>query len=91
LEENRRTKWLIIESSQGLVAIVVDAVRDVFASSSNERRQVPVLDERHLQRGIESAFHHDDGLVFLLNADRLAEPALDISPQELAFLPLEAP
>ena len=90
-DEDRRTKWIILESSRGLVAVVVDGVRDVFASSGNQRRQVPVLDEQQVKRGIHSAFHHDDGLVFLLDADRVAEPAIDIRPDDIVYLPSEAP
>ena len=90
-DEDRRTKWIILQSSQGLVAIVVDGVRDVFASSGNQRRQVPVLDEQQVKRGIHSAFQHDDGLVFLLDADRVAEPAIDIRPDDIVYLPSEAP
>lgn len=91
VEASRRIKWIILESTQGPVAIVVDAVRDVFASSSNQRRQVPVLDPRQIQRGIQSAFQLDDGLVFLLDADRVAEPALAIRSDEIVYRPSEAP
>lgn len=90
-DEDRRTKWIILESGQGLVAVVVDGVRDVFASSGNQRRQVPVLDQHQVERGIQSAFQHDDGLVFLLDAERIAEPAFDVRQDEIVYLPSEAP
>lgn len=90
-DEDRRTKWIILESGQGLVAVVVDGVRDVFASSGNQRRQVPVLDQHQVERGIQSAFQHDDGLVFLLDAERIAEPAFDVRQDEIVHLPSEAP
>jgi len=90
-EPTRRTKWLILESSRGPVGVVVDAVHDVFSSENNEQRNVPVLDERHRERGIKSAYRHHKRLVFLLDADRLAEPALDIRPGELPILPSEMP
>lgn len=85
----RRTKWVIVESSDRLVAIVVDAVLDVFSSAEYRQRDVPVLDERHRQRGITSAYRHENGLVFLLNADLLAEPALQLGPGELSMLQSE--
>ncbi len=90
-EPTRRTKWVIIESSHRLVALVVDAVLDVFSSEDHGERNVPVLDERHRERGITSAYKHAGGLVFLLNADRLAEPAMELSPGQFPMLHSEAP
>ena len=90
-EPNRRAKWIILESGQRLVGIVVDAVLDVFSSAENQQRDVPVLDERHRERGIASAYRHSERLVFLLDADRLAEPARDIPLGELSLFPPEAP
>ncbi|MDH3199794.1 MAG: chemotaxis protein CheW [Myxococcales bacterium] len=90
-EPTRRTKWVIVESSHRLIAIVVDAVLDVFSSAEHGERDVPVLDERHRARGITSAYKHASGLVFLLNADRLAEPAMELGPGELSMLQPEGP
>lgn len=90
-EPTRRTKWLILECSQGLVGVVVDAVHDVFSSESNARRSVPVLDERHRERGIKSAYRYDDRLVFRLDTDRIAQPALDVHLGKTPFLPAEMP
>ena len=90
-EASRRTKWIIIETSGMLVGVVVDGVLDVFSSAENPQRDVPVLDERHRGRGITSAYRHDDQLVFLLDAERLVEPALAIHPEEMPSLPSEAP
>jgi len=90
-EPTRRTKWLILETRRGLVAVVVDAVHDVFSSENNRQRQVPMLDERHLERGIKSAYRHHERLVFLLDADRVAQPAFEIAPDEIPFLPSETP
>lgn len=85
-EPNRRTKWIILESPRGPVGVVVDAVHDVFSSTNNQTRAVPVLDERHYERGIRSAYRHDDRLVFLLDSDRLAEPAMDIRLSDMPSL-----
>ncbi|MCZ6806411.1 MAG: chemotaxis protein CheW, partial [Deltaproteobacteria bacterium] len=90
-EPNRRTKWIIVESSHRLVGIVVDAVLDVFSSAEQQERDVPVLDERHRERGITSAYKHADQLVFLLNVDRLAEPAMELDPREIPMLQSEVP
>ena len=90
-EAGRRTKWIILDTGGRLVGLVVDAVLDVFSSAENRQREVPVLDERHHQRGIKSAHRHGDHLVFLLDTDRLVEPALQIPSGELPFLRSEAP
>jgi len=90
-EPTRRTKWLILETRRGLAAVVVDAVHDVFSSENNRQREVPALDERHLERGIKSAYRHHEMLVFLLDADRVAQPGFDLAPNEMPFLPSETP
>jgi len=90
-EATRRTKWIILETAGMLVGVVVDAVLDVFSSAETKQREVPVLDERHRGRGITSAYRHDDRLVFLLDAERLVEPAMEIHPGEMPSLPSEAP
>ncbi len=86
----RRTKWIILEAGDRLVGIVVDSVRDVFSSAEHRQRHVPVLDERHRERGITAAYRRDEQLVFLLDASRLAEPAMQIPSEELSYLPPEA-
>jgi purine-binding chemotaxis protein CheW len=90
-ESNKRTKWIIVEAGGRLVGVVVDAVLDVFSSAENRQREVPVLDERHRDRGISTAYRHRGKLVFLLDAERLAEPAMQIPARELSELPSEAP
>ncbi len=90
-EATRRTKWIILETAGKLVGVVVDAVLDVFSSAEGKSREVPILDERHKERGIASAFRHEQRLVFLLDAGRLVEPAITIPHGELPSLPSEAP
>lgn len=90
-EPSRRTKWIILETAGMLVAVVVDAVLDVFSSAEHQQREVPVLDERHRGRGITSAYHHDEQLVFLLDPERLVQPAMEVHPGEMPSLPSEAP
>ena len=74
-----------------LVAIVVDGVLDVFSSARDVQREVPVLDERYQKYGIGAAYRHDDRLVFLLDADRLVEPAMLLAGENVAFLASGAP
>ena len=88
---SRKTKWLILDAGGRLVGVVVDSVLDVFSSAEHRQRHVPVLDERHRERGITSAYRHDAQLVFLLDAARLAEPAMQIPSDEISHLLSEAP
>ena len=90
-EGDRRTKWVILDAGERLVGVVVDGVLDVFSSGDNQRRHVPALDEKHLARGIIAAYRHGEKLVFMLDADRLAEPALLIPSEALSLPPPEAP
>jgi chemotaxis signal transduction protein len=82
---------MILDVSMGLVALVVDAVLDVFSSAENPLRVVPVLDEKHRHHGIKAAYRHDDRLAFLLDADRLAEPAVEVSREAGSLVSSEAP
>ena len=88
---DRRTKWVILDAGARRVGVVVDGVLDVFSSGENQRKHVPALDERHLARGITSAYRHHEKLVFMLDADRLAEPALLIPSEALSLPAPEAP
>jgi purine-binding chemotaxis protein CheW len=90
-QTSRRTKWIILDAGVRLVGVVVDAVLDVFSSAEHRERRVPVLDERHRERGITSAYRHEERLVFLLDATRLAGPAMQIPSDDLSYLPSEAP
>src|ERR1700690_246407 len=54
-----------------MVALVVDAVTDVFGSGSSELRPAPALGSGGDARGIAGVTTHADGLVFVLDAARL--------------------
>ncbi len=90
-EPTRRTKWIIIDRAGYLLAVIVDAVLDVFSSGDHQQRFVPELDDRHRARGITSAYKHADELVFLLDPARLAAPIMDLDPSEFPSLQPEAP
>lgn len=90
-EPTRRTKWIVLETAGRLVGVVVDSVVDVFSSESDQQRDVPVLDQRQRERGITHAYRYDGQLVFLLDADRVAQPAMQLSVERLSLMPSEAP
>lgn len=71
----RRTKWILISLASRGVALVVDAVSDVFAASEPDRREVPSLGVGDTARGIQAVFGHRGSLVFVLDVDRIAAAA----------------
>ena len=89
-EPGRRAKWIILSSGDLSVAVVVDKVLDVFPSSATTPREVPALDDQQRAHGITSAYRYAGKLVFLLDADRLVEPAEGIPAAALPFLRPEA-
>ena len=89
-EDTKRTKWVVVGSGDRAVAFVVDAVLDVFSSEEHPKRSVPELDAKDRARGIKSAYKHHDELVFLLDADRLAAPAAELSSDDLRLLSPES-
>jgi len=77
----RQTKWVIVRAGGRGVALVVDAVTDVFGAGPGEHREVPQLGVGDEARGIEAVYKHSGGLVFVVDIDRVASPAetLDVS------------
>jgi purine-binding chemotaxis protein CheW len=69
----RRTKWIVVDVSGRLVALVVDAVTDVFGTGGAELRPAPSLGEGDDERGIEGVATHGAGMVFVLDTGRLRE------------------
>lgn len=68
----RRTKWIIAVVSKRTVALVVDAVTEVFGTGGGDLGPAPVLGAGDNTRGI-SGVASREGLVFVLDASRLAE------------------
>ena len=69
----RKTKWIVIDVSGRLVAIVVDAVTEVFGSASAGLRPAPPLGKGDDLRGIAGVTGHGEGLVFVLDPGRLRD------------------
>ena len=65
----RRTKWIIVRapSKTQPVALVVDAVTDVFGAGAKEQRSVPELGTGHTRRGISQVYLHAGSLVFVVD------------------------
>jgi purine-binding chemotaxis protein CheW len=69
----RRTKWIVVDVTGRLVAIVVDAVTEVFGTGGAELRPAPSLGGGDDLRGIAGVTTHDRTLVFVLDTTRLRD------------------
>jgi purine-binding chemotaxis protein CheW len=69
----RRTKWIVVDVSGRFVALVVDAVTEVFGTGGMELRPAPALGGGDDVRGIAGVTNHDGDLVFVLDAGRLRD------------------
>jgi purine-binding chemotaxis protein CheW len=72
-EANRRTKWIIVDVDQRFVALVVDAVTEVFGTGGQDLRPVPALGGGDDVRGIAGVTSHADTLTFVLDTRKLGE------------------
>jgi purine-binding chemotaxis protein CheW len=84
----RRTKWVVVELDGRAVGLVVDAVTDVFGTTSADERAVPALGRGDDVRGIAQVFNHGGKLVFVIDVGRVAAPArgLDIDAASMTAL-----
>lgn len=89
VEATRRTRWIIVESKVGRVAFVVDRVTDVFGTHAEEARSVPTLGVGDDARAILAVYSSHGRLVFVIDADRIAQVAADVDVALAASL-LEA-
>jgi purine-binding chemotaxis protein CheW len=69
----RKTKWIVVDVSSRLVALVVDAVSDVFGTAGAQLRPPPTLGLGDDVRGIAGVTTRGNGLVFVLDTGRLRE------------------
>ena len=88
LEESdvtRRTKWIIVRvpGREQVVALVVDAVADVFGAGKDEQRSVPELGRGQDVRGIAQVYSHDGTLVFVVDPNAVTSAAQQIDPKTL--------
>ncbi len=86
----RRTKWIIVRlpgdergERTAAVALVVDAVTDVFGAGKAEQRAVPELGRGHDLRGIAQVYSHDGTLVFVVDPNVVTSAAQQLDPKTL--------
>jgi purine-binding chemotaxis protein CheW len=78
--DTRRTKWIVLDVGPRLVAIVVDAVTEVFRSDDAQLRPAPPVGTSKSVRGIAGVTTYNGELVFVLDVARI----VDIPEIELA-------
>ena len=74
----RRTKWIIVQSPQRAVGLIVDEVTDVFGAGAAEKREVPRLGEGDAARGIGAVFVHQSHMVFVIDVEVVVSVAEQI-------------
>ena len=72
-EVTRRTKWIVVDVEGRFVALVVDAVTEVFGTGGQELRPVPSLGGGDDVRGITGVTSHLGTLTFVLDTRRFGE------------------
>jgi purine-binding chemotaxis protein CheW len=84
-QSTRRTKWIIVRlpGRAQSVALVVDAVTDVFGASVNDQRTVPELSQGRDRRGIANVYSHDGKLVFVVDPHVVAAAAREIDTSSM--------
>lgn len=91
VEATRRTKWIIVRvpGQAQAVALVVDAVTDVFGASERDQRSVPELSRGRDLRGIANVYSYEGSLVFVVDPQVVAAAAkhIDTSSMPPPLLP----
>jgi purine-binding chemotaxis protein CheW len=91
VETTRRTKWIIVRVSgrSGAVALVVDAVTDVFGAGRGDQRAIPELGTGAERRGIANVYSHEGSLVFVVDTAIVTSAARELDPALLSAPRLE--
>jgi purine-binding chemotaxis protein CheW len=72
-EITRRTKWIVVEVADRVVALVVDGVTEVFGTGGADIRPAPSLGGGDDERGIAGVASQAGALVFVLDTARLRD------------------
>ena len=89
VDATRRTKWIIVRvpGQAQAVALVVDAVTDVFGAAERDQRSVPELSRGRDQRGIATVYSYEGSLVFVVDPQIVAAAAKHIESMSPPLLP----
>jgi purine-binding chemotaxis protein CheW len=91
----RRTKWILVDVGDRVVALVVDGVTEVFGTGGVDLRPAPPLGSGEDMRGIAGVLTRDKALVFVLETTGVRQLTASIgTPAELGpalFTPKGSP
>ncbi|MBN2194332.1 MAG: purine-binding chemotaxis protein CheW [Polyangiaceae bacterium] len=73
LQDNRRSKWILVEVEGQTVGMVVDQVTEVFGTGGTELRPAPAFGEGDDARGITGVTTHEGVLTFVLDLGRFRD------------------
>ena len=74
--ERRTEKWILMNAPMGLVGFVVDRVIDVVGT--NQVPDPPPQVGGHVDRGITGVIGSEEGLLFILDVDRLSSVVREV-------------
>jgi purine-binding chemotaxis protein CheW len=72
-EPTRRTKWILVDTIDRTIGLVVDEVTDVFGTGGDDLRPTPDVGGRRDVRGIVGVATHNGTLTFVLDTHRFTE------------------
>jgi purine-binding chemotaxis protein CheW len=75
---SRSTRWILVNTGNRLVGLVVDRVIDVIGTKSEDLRPVSAAAARDV-RGISTVTHYNNVLVFILEVKRFTDIVEDIA------------
>jgi chemotaxis signal transduction protein len=78
MASTRSTRWILINTGNRLVGLVVDRVIDVIGTKAEDIRLASAGGGRDL-RGIATVTHYNGVLVFILDIKRFTEIVEDIA------------
>jgi len=76
----RKTKWIVLVAADRLLALVVDAVTDVFGTADTQLAPPPPLGGGETRRGIAGVASYDGRMVFVLDPSRFEDEARALAP-----------
>jgi purine-binding chemotaxis protein CheW len=72
-DATRKTKWIVVDVAGRTIALVVDAVTEVFGTGGADLRPAPALGGGDEVRGIAGVTTYGGRMVFVLDIGRLRE------------------
>jgi purine-binding chemotaxis protein CheW len=73
VETTRKSRFIIVTARHRSIALIVDAVTDVFGPGNDAARQVPSLGAGEEARGITASYIVGGKLVFVIDGDRVTD------------------